>query len=512
MQPTQHHTLPRVLGPWIATAIIVGTVIGSGVFVKGRKIADNVPEFGLIMGVWVLGGVLALLGSLALAEVAVLYPRAGGNYVFLREGYGRWAGFLWGWVEFWIIRAASGAALATMFTSSFHDVLRQSLYPGQTVEVIGFWPQQFMTVLILAGLAALNIRGTFIGGAVQFAITVLKVSSLLFIIALPFAVYAMVAEPTHPPKVANLTPTWPTNGINWSGIGVAMVGVLWAYNGWMNIAPVAGEVKDPHRNIPFALIAGVFILITLYCGANFAYHFVIPHDTIIAKDAEGKLSSTPLATEFCSVLLGPVGVVIASAIVMTSVLGALNGNILVGPRLLYAMGQDRLAPSIFARLHAQYRTPSAAIVVMAGWSCLLVLCVGALTQYRIPVIPLGSTTLDLNVPPGKSPFDIMTDFVIFGSATFETLAVATIFMFRRRIPVTAENRPYRCWGYPVVPALYVAIMAAVLVNMFISPEQRTEALVGMGFIASGAVVYLLVFWGRTPPPDVHTPTPPASQA
>lgn len=500
MQPTQPDSpggLPRVIGPWIATAIIVGTVIGTGVFVKGRKVADNVPEFGLIMGVWVLGGVLALLGSLALAEIAVLFPRAGGNYVFLREGFGRMAGFLWGCVEFLIIRAASGAALATMFTESFHDVLRQSLYPDQKgLVVLSFWPRQLMTVLLLVGLTAISVRGTFLSGAVQFAITVLKVASIIFIIVLPFTVYAAVSEPTYPPKLSHLSPTWPTSGINWSGFGVALVAVLWAYNGWMNIAPVAGEVRDPHRSIPFALIVGVFILIALYCGAQFAYHLVLPHDAIIKKDADGKLSSTPLATEFVAALIGPVGLVIASAIVMTSVLGALNGNILVGPRLLYAMGQDRLAPAKLSAIHPRYQTPANATWVMTIWACLLVVCVGALTQYPIPVFSLGFGEIDLNVPPGKSPFDIMTDFVIFGSVTFETLAVATIFVFRRRIPPTPENRPYRCWGYPVVPALYIAIMAAVLVNFFVNPESRIEAFVGMGFIGGGAIVYLLFFRER----------------
>src|SRR5688572_638750 len=188
MQPTPQHTLPRVLGPWIATAIVVGTVIGSGVFKKGRNVADNVPEFGLAMSVWVLGGLLALLGALALAEVAVLFPRAGGNYVFLREGYGRGAGFLWGWVEFWIIRSASIAALATIFTASFHDVLRQTLYPDQKVEVLTFWPRQLLTVLVIVALATVNARGTRLGGGLQLFITILKVGSILFIIALPFAV------------------------------------------------------------------------------------------------------------------------------------------------------------------------------------------------------------------------------------------------------------------------------------------------------------------------------------
>src|SRR5262245_1646286 len=202
MQTTPHQSLPRVLGPWIATAIVVGTVIGSGVFKKGRNVAENVPEFGMAMSVWVLGGLLALLGALALAEVAVLFPRAGGNYVFLREGYGRMAGFLWGWVEFWIIRSASIAALATMFTESFHDVLKQSLYPDdKTAVVLPFWPRQLLTALVIAGLAAVNARGTRLGGGLQFAITIVKVASLLFIIVLPFAVYVAVSEPTHPPKV-----------------------------------------------------------------------------------------------------------------------------------------------------------------------------------------------------------------------------------------------------------------------------------------------------------------------
>src|SRR6185312_15452259 len=159
MQPSPPASLARVLGPWMATAIVIGTVIGSGVFKKARNVADNVPEFGLAMGAWVLVGLLALLGALAIAEVAVLFPRAGGNYVFLREAYGRMAGFLWGWVEFWIIRSASIAALATMFTESFHDVLKQALHPDlplQSFEVLQFWPRQLLTAAVILALAAVN--------------------------------------------------------------------------------------------------------------------------------------------------------------------------------------------------------------------------------------------------------------------------------------------------------------------------------------------------------------------
>jgi basic amino acid/polyamine antiporter, APA family len=501
MQPTQQpQTLPRVLGPWITTAVVVGTVIGSGVFKKGRNVADSVPEVGLALAAWALVGVLVLCGALALAEVAVLFPRAGGNYVFLRESYGRGSAFLYGWVEFWINRAASIAALATMFSDSFHDALRQALYPGQTVEVLPFWPRQILTALVIVGLAAVNARGTRLSGALQFFITVLKVGSLLFIIVLPFVVYAVVSEPSHPPRVANLTPAWPADwgGVNWAKFGAALIAILWPYHGWMAVAPVAGEVKNPQRNIPLGLLGGVLLIIGLYCGANLAYNLVLPRGEIVARNAAGELSSTPIATQFCSVLLGPVGVVVASAIIMTSVFGALNGNLLVGPRLLYAMGDDRLAPAKLAAVHPRYQTPFVATVVLAAWACFLVLTVGAMTQHRVPVVPLGFTDLDLNLPPGKSPFDVMTDFVIFGAVTFETLAVSSIFVFRRKIPVTPENRPYRCWGYPVVPALHVLGMGAVLVSFFLSPQSRTEAFVAIGFIGVGALVYLTAFRGRRP--------------
>ncbi len=490
MQPPPA-SLARVLGPWMAAAIVVGTVIGSGVFKKARNVAENVPETGLALSVWVLGGVLALLGALAYAEVATLFPRAGGNYVFLREAYGRMAGFLWGWVEFWIIRTGSIAALASMFTESFHDVLRQALYPGQTVDVLAFWPRQALTVLVIAALAALNARGTRLGGGLQVVVTSVKVGSLLLIISLPFIVLAAVGEPRHPPRVEHLSPAWPGSfaGVNWSLYGAALVGVLWAYHGWMNIAPVAEEVTEPQRNIPRALLGGVLLLIFLYCGANLAYYLVIPREEM------RELRNTTVATEFCLRLIGPVGSLLASAIVMTSVFGSLNGNLLVGPRLLFAMGKDGLAPAGLQRLHPWYGTPSVATAVLAGWSCLMVLCVGALTQYRLPLIPLGGADLDLNLPPNKAPFDVVTDFAMFGAVAFETLAVASVFVFRWKVPPTPENRPYRCWGYPLVPAVYCLIMAAVLANMFVTPEQRSEARIGLGFMAVGVVVYQLVYRG-----------------
>src|SRR5207302_2253537 len=187
--PTSQPGLVRVLGPVMGTAIVVGTVIGSGVFKKPQVVAENVPNFGIAILVWVAVGLLALLGALALAEVAVLFPKAGGNYVFLREGYGPLFGFLFGWVEFWIIRSASLAALATIFTESLHDVLRETVGAAKGSEVLGYWEQRGMTVAVILGLALVNVRGVRWGGGLQFFITAVKVGSLIAIGLLPFVIF-----------------------------------------------------------------------------------------------------------------------------------------------------------------------------------------------------------------------------------------------------------------------------------------------------------------------------------
>jgi amino acid transporter len=480
--------LIRALGPLMAIAVVVGTVIGSGVFKKPQVVAANVPYFGLAALAWVLGGVLALLGALALAEVAVLYPRAGGNFVYLREGYGRLWGFLYGWVEFWIVIAASLAALASVFTDSLQDViassaLRETVGLSLGTSLDGYWTRKWITIAVILGLAVVNVLGVRWGGFLQLLITSVKALSLLGIMALPFvAVYlapATIAVP--PPEPAHFQPVWPGHWaqVAVGGFGTALLGVLWAYHGWMNITPVAEEVQNPRRNIPLALLGGVGIVIALYVGANFAYYLIVPRADM------ARLTETTVATDFCRRLLGPVGAAVASAAVMCSVFGALNGNLLVGPRVLYAMAEERLAPRSLAAVHPRFHTPAWAILVLAGWASVLVAAAAAVARYQLPVLDLGSYSLDLNLPPDKPLFDVMTDFAMFGAVIFETLALSTIFVFRRRFPNV--ERPYRCWGYPVVPALYVVILSLVVVNMFLN--QRTEAVVGLGFIGLGAIVY-----------------------
>ncbi|HWG47078.1 MAG TPA: amino acid permease [Gemmataceae bacterium] len=478
--PLTSSGLVRALGPLMATAVVVGTVIGSGVFKKPQTVAEHVPHFGMAALLWVVGGLLVLLGALAYAEVAVLLPRAGGNYVFLREAYGRLAGFLWGWVDFCIIRSASLAALATIFTESLHDILRNEAFqqavglpPGTHLD---FWWQRILTVSVLLLLAWVNILGVRWGGLVQLLITAIKIGSLAAIAVLPFLVLAAWISAPMMPDFAHLRPVWPEDWrqISIGGLGTAYLGVLWAYHGWQNITPVAEEVRRPQRNLPLALLGGVAIVITLYLAVNLAYYLVIPRLEM------AELKQTTVATAFSLRLLGPLGAAAASAAVMCSVFGALNGNLLVGPRLLFAMGEDGLAPRALGVVHARYHTPALAIVVLAAWSSLQIVTVAFLTW-------IGK------LDESKSHFDRLTDFAMFGAVIFETLAVVSIFVFRRRYPHV--ERPYRCPGYPLVPALYVIVPAFVLVNMFV--YQREEALAAVGFIALGATVYGVLGLGRT---------------
>jgi APA family basic amino acid/polyamine antiporter len=520
----------------MATALVVGTVIGSGVFKKPQAVADDliaghVSSFGLAALAWILGGVLALLGALSLAEVAVLFPRAGGNYVFLRESYGRAAGFLFGWVEFGIIRSASIAALASIFAESLYavvvQILGESLVNGLrgvsflTPETAAFWLRQILTVVVILGLALVNVRGVRLGAGLQFLITAIKVGSLIGIMVLPFvAVWRTPDGTPSPVSFDNLQPLWPTFGqLSWEGLskfGAALVGVLWAYHGWMNIAPVAEEVRSPQRNIPLALLGGVAIIIALYLGANLAYALVIPQSEMAkmkerspqdqASDEAGapeEAADATVAIGFSRRLLGNWGIAIAAAAVMVSVFGALNGNLLVGPRVFYAMGADGLAPAALGAVHARFRTPATAIIVLAVWSVFLVLVGALVKQVPLPVWTLGEGTLDLNPPKDKPLFDLLTAYAIFGAVLFETLAVSSIFVFRFKLPNV--DRPYRCWGYPVVPAVYIIILSLVAFQMFLN--TRTEAICGVGFIAIGACLYYAILRDGRPhaPRDVSLP-------
>jgi amino acid transporter len=450
------------------------------VFKKGTAVSKAVPESGLGIAAWVVVGLLTWCGAMALAEVASLFPHAGGNYVFLREAYGRIFGFLWGWVEFWFLRVASCAALASVFVESLNDVLK--LATGQDEEVLSFWARQGIASAAVVLLGLLSAHGTRLGAGFQFVITAVKVGSIVALIFLPLVILALALDSPVKPEWSRFRPVWP---VDWSGakfaaFATAMVAVLWPYNGWSNMAAIAGEIRNPQRNIPLAYACGMVLLILLYSLVNVSYYLAVPaNEMAVLKD-------TPLAAEVCRRLVGPVGLLIASAAIMTSVFGAIGGNMLVGPRSLFALSRDGLAPPVLGGIHTHYQTPYAATLLLTLVTVLFIFAVSIYTRI---------------VPPTKSYFDTVTDFVVFGAGVLETLAVAAIFVFRVRHRAEVAALPFRCPGYPVVPALYVLVMTAVLGNMLRNEDDRDIALIGLGFIAAGAGVYAAMkrFSGKRAP-------------
>lgn len=463
----------------MATAIVVGNVIGSGVFVKPAAVARAVPDFGWAMAAWVLLGALTMCGGLALAEVMVMFPKAGGNYVYLREAYGRLFGFIWGWVEFFVIRSASIAALATIFADSLHDILQHPAVRarlGLTIEgpVLGFWPLQGITIVTIVVLALVNARGVRWGGGLQLVVTLAKIGSLLFIALLPFG---LALRTENSPLHWEYLTAPADKSFSWLAFGGALIAIQWSYYGWTSLCPVAEEIRTPQRNLPIAIIVGIGIIIVLYLAANLAYALVIPQDEM------GRITGTTVATVFTTRLLGPVGGLVISSAIALSVFGAMNGGLLAGPRLLYAMGQDGLAPRILADVHPRYRTPAVATMVLAVWTSALVAIVGVLIQFQI-------------LEGDKNHFDVLSDFAVFGSVLFETMAVASIFLLRWQRP--DADRPYRCIGYPWTPLVYVLGFSCVLAS-YAAPGKRFEALTGLAFALLGALVYALFLRRRATP-------------
>jgi len=474
MNQNPTNTLPRVLGSIAATALVVGTVLGSGIFRKPggpEGIAASVPASLPVAGLWILGGLLVFLGALALAEVASVLPHVGGNYVFLGVAYGRMWGFLWGWVDFGIIRSASLAALATAFSDALANQFGQWAGGG----VLGSWPRAGLTIGVIVLLGWVNIRGVRWGSGLQVLVTTVKVGSLLFILALPY--FWLFSNNPGPVTTANLNPVWPEEGksLTFAGLGTAFIAILWAYHGWGNIAPASGEITNPQRNIPRALLAGVGIVVFLYLTVNFAYYLIMN-----GQEMEKVTGGLTVAEVACGKLLGQAGLTFAALAIMISTFGALNGNILVGPRLLFAMGQDGLVPSSLSHIHPVYKTPDRAIIALVVWACILV--VGA--NVVMEVLHLSGKT---------DPFDLLTNYAMFGSVVFETLGVLAIFVLRRTH--AHVERPYRCPGYPWVPLLYVVLPAIIVVNYF--ANRQLEAGSAVLFVLVGVVVYFALGLNRT---------------
>lgn len=495
-------SLLRVLGPVGATTVVVGAVIGSGIFFKANMVAQALGRFDLVLTVWIVCGLLSLCGALALAELATTLPNAGGQYVYLREAFGPWLGFLAGWGEFWMLRPGSIAALAVAFANSsqksigtwlveakwitLHTVDKQTFIEFAGFEFSQVWFVRWLAIGAIVLLAIVNYRGAHWGGMMQNVTTFLKVGTLLAIMALPFITRTADPQLFHTTLAVDSADGTRTMTDLIAGFFMAMSAVFWAYDGWHNLGPMSEEVHDPQRNIPRALLLGMIILIVLYLGGTIAYHLTLPMQEIG--------DSTFVAGSAFQQWLGPNGAAIASAAVMVSTFGALNANLLCGPRMIFAMARDGLFLRPIGRVHPKFRTPHWAIVCETVLAIALIVGSDLLSHVptpewinHLPSAVAGQLHKSFERMHTKAIYDVLTDYVIFASFIFYTLAVAAVFVLRRKRPDLP--RPYLTFGYPWVPAIFVVSSTAFILSMLVT--SPVESTLGVILIGLGGVAYAL---------------------
>jgi basic amino acid/polyamine antiporter, APA family len=413
--------LPRRLGLWSAVAVAVGSTIGSGIFRTPAVIAARVPSTWPMLGVWVLGGLLALCGALTYAELAAMFPRSGGVFVYIREGFGRLPAFLFGWTELTLIRASALGAIATPFA----EYLLRSL---------GFDPQlpahaaavHYVAALAIAVTAILNYIGVRWSSIVLNATTSAKYGALLFLVALAF----LSGRGTFTHFTASPGPL--SGGL----FGLALVSVLWAYDGWGDLSFVGGEVRDPERNLPRALVLGTAAIIGIYLLVNVAYLYLLP----LAQIAQSPL----VAADAAELLVGRMGVGIIAVLVMIATFSTLLGSMLTSPRIFFAMADDGLFFRRVARVHPRFQTPSVSIVLTA-------------------LLGIGFVLL--------RTFEQLADQFVVAIFPFYALAAAALLVLRRRRP--DAPRPVRVLGYPAVPLVFVLASFVILANALIEHPGAT---------------------------------------
>jgi basic amino acid/polyamine antiporter, APA family len=477
--------LPRVLGPTTAFCVVVGSVIGSGIFLVPSRVANNVPYIGGIALVWIVGGLFSMAGALTLAELAAMLPSAGGPYVYLREAFGRLPAFLFGWTEFLVIRTGSIATLAAAFGLNF-----AMLFPAPAGLNAIAW-QTAVAVLAVVIIATVNVLGTKLSGEVQVVGTTLKIGGLVAMIVLPF--FFGQVDPARLTPIAP-PPSAPITGL-FGGMMIAMISVLWAYDGWVNAAELAEEIRDPGRNIPRALIFGLLALIALYLGVTLIYHLVIPLPEMITPPLDHGLPRS-VSADFFHRLVGDYGRVTIAVVVMASVFITLNANAMSGPRAYFAMARDGLFPRALCKVDPAHQTPANAIIAQTVWAVILMIVTSAFLLVKPPSAGLPEPMMTAWQTLHKKPlYDVLYTYVIFGGTIFYGLAIVSVFVLRARRPDLP--RPYKTWGYPFTPLLYTLASLFLLGSMLY--ESLGESLAGLAIVAAGLPAYLI--FSRSSAPD-----------
>jgi len=436
--------LPRTLGLWSSVALVVGITIGSGIFRSPAGIARQAPDPLVMIGLWVAGGAITLCGALSLAEIAAALPETGGIYAYLREAWGRRAAFLFGWSELVLIRASALGGIAVVFGEY---LLRSfGIDPSSHVLVA-----RGLSAAAIVFAAAVNVRGATLGALIVGVATWAKFGALALLVLASFTLGA-----SHGASAAHFTA--PSAGpLAVGSIGLALVSVLWAYDGWADLSFASGEVKDPARNLPRAIIMGTLALIGIYVLTNLAYLYVLPIEAV---------ARSPLvAADTMMALFGRAGVVLVSVFVMISSFSSLNGSMLASPRVFFAMADDGLLFQAIAKVHPRYQTPYVAIILAAILGVALVM---------------------------SRSFERLTDTFVLAIWPFYALGVAAIYRLRASRPDLP--RPYRAIGYPVVPAIFIASVAAFVINSLIN--DTTNSVITFAVIFAGLPIYELAFARR----------------
>jgi basic amino acid/polyamine antiporter, APA family len=435
--------LPRTIGLWSAIAIAIGSTIGSGIFRSPAGIADRLPGPGPLLLVWVAGGLFALCGALTLAEVASAFPQTGGQYVYAREAWGRTTAFVVGWSELVLIRAASLGAISLTFAEYLLRVL------GYDPRVAPF--DSYAHALAAGAIAVagtLNALGVKWGAIVQALTTTAKYGGLIFIIALAVIV-------GWPRTGGNFTPAFPPGSFSVGAFGLALVSVLWAFDGWADLTRVGGEIKDAERTLPRALVIATVMVIAIYLLANVAYLIVLP----VSEIRTAKLVAADVAER----LIGRPGVVFVAVTVMLSTFGALNAVLMTAPRIFFAMADDGVLFKPIAKIHPTWQTPYLAILLAS-------------------VIGIAFVLL--------RSFEQLADIFVTASIPTYMLSIAAVYKLRQRADF---KPPVRVPLYPVVPALFLFATVFLLGNSIMDGATRWGTLGVLGVVALGAPVCWLVF-------------------
>jgi APA family basic amino acid/polyamine antiporter len=452
--------LPRVLGASQATAIVVGTIIGSGIFLVPREMMQDLGSSSLVYLAWIVGGLLSLFGAMTYSELGAMLPYAGGEYVYLRGAYGDTPAFLYMWTWFAVAKPASIAAVTTGLTRTlgffpaFHWLSDQAV--GGPIPLL--WSQIF-AIFVTWIITGLNYIGIKKAGDFQLIFTALKVILILIVAGVCFS--------STLGTFANFSTGLPQAAGGFTGFMLALIATLWAYDGWNDLTMVAGEVRRPERSLPIALIGGLFIVGFLFMATNAAIQYILPAAAIAASERPAVAALTLVA--------GPAGAGFVAAAMALSIFVTLNGTIMSGARIPFAAARDKLFFRQFAHIHPRFQSPSTSLLVQAGLSTILLLFLSHFSQFF--------------------------ELAVFAEWLFYMLTATTVFIYRRRQPNL--NRPYKVWGYPVLPALFVISAGVVLVYSYLG--NLKGSLMGTGLILLG----LPVLWFIR---KQYGPSIPASQS